>query len=323
VKPVGPRFFVIGCERSGSTLLRAMLDSHPRLAVPPESYFLATVSPGPTATHEVRADSFLADVTSRQADLLRWHLPEETVRERLRALAPLTFYVAAAALYDVYGESQGKPIVGDKTPAYVMVAARLASAYPEARFVHLVRDGRDVALSLVDREHKPPNTLAQAALFWRHRVLAGLNAEAALGDRCIRVVYEDLVDEPTATLERICDHLGVDYDPRMLDYTRAGERYASGHSHPHQHRNLSRPPVRGLRDWSVTMTPGQRGLFDVLAGDVLARLGYPPGRGSMGLTTRLKCFAVKAGSRLRWGRAFARRAIRRHREMRLPTRDSL
>src|SRR4051812_8879868 len=116
--------FVVGCSRSGTTLVRAMLDAHPLVAVPPESHF--ALAP------DVRG---LRRALSRE----RWFALWEIEAPDLRGLDVAD---AVRALFAAYAERQGKPRYADKTPHYVSHLPLFAERFPEARFVHVIRDGR-------------------------------------------------------------------------------------------------------------------------------------------------------------------------------------
>ena len=106
----------------------------------------------------------------------RWFrkMPLETgvFRRTVATEAPTTYPDLVRCLYRLYAESQGKPRYGNKTPRHVIFTPQLAAMFPEARFVHIVRDGRDVALSLLEVDRDMPYVRA-AARFWRDRVTQG------------------------------------------------------------------------------------------------------------------------------------------------------
>lgn len=317
----GFRAVLVGCERSGTTLLRAMLDRHPALAVPPESYFLVTL--GRRSTRYARGDggfdapAFVDDLLA-EPDFRRWALPPDEVRAAVLAARPRDVAAAARAVFALHATREGKPGYADKTPAYVLALPRLAAMLPEARFVHLVRDGRDVALSLVDRSHKPPDTVAEAALWWRRRVLAGLDAGAALGpDRYREVRYEALVADPEPVLRELLAWLGLPWDAAVLDPGRRAGEIAAAFDHPDQHTSLRRPVTVGLRDWRSAMSSSDARVFGALAGEALARTGYDPGPAPdlRARLTGVRALALatgrrRAGSARRLGRAAADRGGR-------------
>ena len=131
-----------------------MLDSHPELAVPPESHFALADSP-----------RSLRRALRREPWFALWEIEAPDV-DRLGCAD------AVRALFAAYAATRGKPRYADKTPHYVSHLPRLAARFPEARFVHVVRDGRDVALSLLEVPWGP-DAIEDAALHWRRRVLEG------------------------------------------------------------------------------------------------------------------------------------------------------
>lgn len=266
--------FVIGCPRSGTTLLRAMLDSHPELATPPEAYFVvpalrqAARYTGPSGVDVESLLGYLETVPSFR----KWAL-EAAAIARLRAEAPATVPDTLRLLYAEYARQRGKTRYADKTPQHVLHVDLLVDAFTEARFVHLVRDGRDVVPSLLEMPVFPSRFPA-AALYWRTRVLAGRRAGERLGpQRYHELRYEDLVAEPEAELRRLCRFLGLRYDAQMLDYPARAAQIVVGMGDPRYHQGVQRAPTRG-RDWRQTLVPRRVALFEALAGDVLVQCGY-------------------------------------------------
>src|SRR5688572_7375160 len=148
--PCAPLPMIVGSPRSGTTLLRLMLDAHPELAIPPETGFLVL---GEQLAEEGEAarDQFFAAVTGYPPDAPAWldfGIPAETFRLRLRQLDPFTVSDGFRLFYRMYAQRFGKPRGGDKTPMYCRHLQAIERLLPEARFVHIIRDGRDAAVSL-------------------------------------------------------------------------------------------------------------------------------------------------------------------------------
>lgn len=263
-----PFLFVVGCERSGTTLLRAMLDSHPDLAVPPESYFLV-----PLMKETFSPQGFLALVGEHRR-FARWDLPIEEVREAFRRAEPGDLAAAVRVLYRTYAAARGKSRWGDKSPGYVRHVKALAGLLPEAHFIHIIRDGRDVALSWLDAPFGP-GSITEAAERWRKDVRAGRRSgrKHAAG-RYMEVRYEALVEDPEAVLRNICDLAGLPFEPAMLGYTSRADEVISATLEPGSHQRLHQPPTAGLRDWRRDMRPADVASFEKVAGGLLARLDY-------------------------------------------------
>ncbi len=270
--PGGPPLLVLGVRRSGTTLLRVMLDRHSELAVPDESYFIPQLAD--RHLRHVEPDEFVDDL--RRIDTLaEWNVPLDKVRARLTERTPIG--VAIATVYAVYAAERGKPRWGDKTPMYMQNLRLLERLFPDALFVHLIRDGRDAALSFLSMPRgvmtetwMQPRYAAGFACQWRTEVKAARRLGRRVGGaRYLEVRYEDLVADVESVLRRISGFAGIPYEPATADYAGTVDVSAK----PHQ-QSLRRPPTAGLRDWRSQMSPQDIGAFDQVAGDLLAELGY-------------------------------------------------
>jgi hypothetical protein len=267
--------FLIGSGRAGTTLLRAMLDSHPRMAVPPETYLITELLPrrddleGPQG---LVADRFL-DAVVTNAWFKRWELTRGKIRRELEGAAGLADGIRA--VYRAYAREKGKERYGDKTPVYVYEIDALVDLFDEARFVHVIRDGRDVACSFLGQEAMRPNGPVEAALLWRERVEAALEAGERLGPgRYHELRYEELVADPEALLRTLCEFIDLDYDPAMLGYQERAEELTRHDGGPQRHRGVFLPPTEGLRRWQTDLQPAEVEAFELVAGDLLDRLSY-------------------------------------------------
>jgi sulfotransferase family protein len=268
--------FVVGCPRSGTTLLRAMLDSHPELAVPGESYFIVELAPrfGPRWYRRFNRAGCL-DALLAHPRFEHWELDAATVRDAVTAAAPRDYPALLRVLYGEYARAQGKPRYGDKTPNYVLDLPVLASLFPEARFVHVVRDGRDVALSVTEIEEWGPAKVEGAARYWVRHVEAGRAAGDALGaERYLEVRYDALVDDPEATLRTVCAFVDLPFARSMLTYPDRFDALVSSNLQPEIHERLRRPPTKGLRSWRDEMSRDEIATFEAIAGAALEKFGF-------------------------------------------------
>jgi Sulfotransferase family len=298
--------FIVGCGRSGTTLVRAILDSHPDLAIPHESYFIGTLAPR-RHRYEGRggfdADLFVADLL-KHPWFYRWELAEEDVRAVLTAEPPADYPDAIRRVFSLYTRQHGKARYGDKTPKYVAQIPLLAELFPEACFIHVIRDGRDVALSLMEQEWGSGN-VSEAAIFWKKRAGIGRKAGLLLGpERYVEVRYEELVDDPERTVRSLCAFIDLGYERDMLRYFERADELVASAAFPHRHDRLFSPVIKGLRDWRRQMSSQQIATFEALAGDLLDDFGYERGSAEVGAGTR-------AAARLRYVAARAHRIFRR------------
>jgi hypothetical protein len=290
-----PAPFVVGIARSGTTLLRLMLDAHPQLTIPPETHFLPRLF-----THFDRwvKEGVQGDeLRERAMELITTHprwgdidLDPEEVRRRMAEHDPLTPGDAARSFYEAYAAHEGKPRWGDKSPPYTWKAKRIQRALPEAHFIHLIRDGRDVALSLSEVSWGPGDVQAAAIKWVDELSRARQRARRLARDTYMEIRYEDLVADPEPLLRRIADFVDLPWSDSMLEYHHGAEermKEVIRDFHPlgggtitaeerqRQHELVKSPPSSSrVGRWRTEMSPEDREAFEGVAGKLLAELGY-------------------------------------------------
>jgi hypothetical protein len=268
-------FFIVGNDRSGTTMLRLIVDRGPEAAVPPESMFLTDLTPALDAGEP--RDAAAAEELMRRV----WEHPKVRLWELGTAPPPVppglvgedAYRFIAAAPFEAYAARHGKPRWGDKTPHYVHHVDELLRLWPCARFVVLVRDGRDVALSLRRMPFGPNNAWA-AAQWWARGIRAGARAEREHAGNVITVRYEDLAERPAEQVRRVCAFLGLSYSDDMLalehvDPARIVPDQAAWFPTLFDGINTS-----AVGRWRREMGARDRRIFAALAGAELAQLGY-------------------------------------------------
>ena len=284
---------VLGVRRSGTTLLRVMLDRNAELAIPDESYFVPQLA----RRHRgiVQVETFVDDLR-RLPTLVEWKLAPDAVALRLRP--QMTTGDAIAAVFEAYAAERGKSRWGDKTPLYMQYLPLLERLFAEAAFVHLIRDGRDAALSflsvpegIMTQGWGHPRDVAGFACQWATEVRAARALGRRVGPgRYLEVRYEALVADPEAELRRVCAFAGLEYDETMLGYVGQTESARKEHQ-----QRLNEPPRVGVRDFRTEMRAEDVAAFEAVAGDLLAELGYEAStRGHD--ARRLATYRAKAGA---------------------------
>ncbi len=267
----------VGCGRSGTTLFRNVFDSHPEVAITHEAHFVA-----PMAAKRDRYDGsggfdselFVHDLYN-DSNFRRQGIDEVDLRAALDSADPRNFAEAVRVVFARFASAQGKRLYGDKTPGSVNHIELIGGIFPETKFVHIIRDGRAVALSYLERPEWGPKNMSQAAQHWKSRVKRGRKGGDAVGaSRYREVRYEDMVDDPAAVTSEICDFLGLEYHPEMLSYHQKGESFISSTKDPEAFKNLVKPVTKGIRDWKEQIDADDMVLFESIAGDLLADLGY-------------------------------------------------
>lgn len=275
-----PFVFVVGCPRSGTTLLQRMLDNHPQLTVANDTHFITRSvkrvlrkDPQPLLTNE------MVQLVLSYRRFYRMGLSEQEV---IRAADNCETYAEfVSRLYTLRGEKKHKRFSGEKTPDYCRNLPLLHTLFPDARFVHIIRDGRNTALSTLDwaTATKGPgrwslwatDPVGTCALWWRWQAGMGQRDGNTLGKaRFHQVKYEDLVAQPENELGTIAGFLGIDDSAAMANYHAGKTLRQPGLSA----KKAWLPPVKNLRDWRTAMTPEDVGVFEGIAGPLLRSNAY-------------------------------------------------
>lgn len=268
IKPV----FIGGCHRSGTTLAGALLGAHPRCLTTPESQFKTDAVEGlglPNNREDL--EHFLANARTMRS-LGRWDLDPAVLDRRVEAEAGYADLLRNFVI--AYGETVGKTTFDfwiDHTPKNVRHLGLLFEAFPDAKAIHIVRDGRAVAASVMPLDWGP-NTIVTAAHWWTHHIAFGLAAETHYGsDRLLRVRYEDLVTNPGRELERMCGWLGVAFIDDMQQG--GGFSHPSGEFRYHSLIHQAPNPARALA-WKKSLSDRQVRSFESRTRDLLVYLDY-------------------------------------------------
>ncbi len=259
--------FVGGAGRSGTTLMRVILDSHPNIACGPElkvTPIIAELWHGFQTTHLPPLKEYLLTPT----DINR------------------VFEQMILSLLEKYRAQSGKPRVAEKSPNNVFFFQHLRHIFPESPLINVIRDGRDVVSSLLTMNWIDPASgrpveytrdARKAAQYWASAVRAGRKAGQAAAQNAVKnplhmdIRYEALVTEPEPTLRALFSFLGEPWDPAVLDF-HAQERNLAGESSAEQvSRPLHSAPVGR---WKKNLDPAGKQALKEVAGDLLIELGY-------------------------------------------------
>jgi hypothetical protein len=282
---------IVGAPRSGTTLLRLMLDSHPQLAIPPETGFLPAAAQLSGKGDELR-ELFYQLVISYPHDAPAWPdhgLDEGDFRRALAQLNPFTVAGGVRTFYRLYAARHNKPRWGDKTPSYAKKLTAIKEFLPEARFILLIRDGRDVALSWRQQWFSPGNDIETLARAWQTWVQTARQQGRGL-PHFTEVYFEDLVRQPQTVLRRLCNFLELPFDEAMLSYhMRSPQRLAEHRERRRldgtlvlsrearlrqQARTMLPPDASRVFAWKQEMSRDEQTRFLAVGGELLRELGY-------------------------------------------------
>lgn len=253
--------------------MRAMLDSHPALAIPPETHIVPMLLRRGTDRGGGWTPGRFVRAATSSGFLAKWGLDRVELEALVGSPSVTSAADAVRAMYQWYARTQSKPYAGDKTPNYVGELGLLAKAFPTARFVHLVRDPRDVAASFrrVGFEPHPGVT----ALRWRRIVDRWDAASNSLAPRLLEVRYEDLVCDPERVVREVCAFIDLEFDAAMLTYAQRADDVLAGVDDPSLHERVREPP-RWAPRWPQELSPVEVAGIERLVGDRLVARGYGP-----------------------------------------------
>lgn len=276
------RYFLVACPRSGTTLLQSMLANHPEVFSLPETHFFVKI------WGRLRHRSILGIVSPRAA--------HRTLGQLTRMLPPVASRLRVPPYWPLFGRygrafwqvldsaalASDKRLWLEKSPPHLHRMADIERAVPRARFIHLLRDGRDVVASLYDLCLRSPELwLPQVLPGWLPRGVATKQLRAAilqgaverwngdlrisirrLGDpRHTHVVYEDLLEHPVEQLTELCRFMEVGFEEAMLRHWEAAERVVGWRAvHPHMHLPFEPIQEKRLHKFHTVLTGEQQEL---------------------------------------------------------------
>lgn len=271
--------FMVGTQRSGSNLLRLMLNQLPEIAAPHPPHILQRMTPLMAAYGDLQKDSHfgsLVDDVCRLVELnpVPWQGVEFDRDVIARQVHSRSLMGVFEAIYDQVAQAQGASTWCCKSLANIKFLPAIEAHFRNARYIYLYRDGRDVAVSfrkaIVGEKH-----YYHIARDWAQTQRLALTMEAHIGpDRFFRVKYEDMVEEPEATMMRLCEFLDTEYRPDMLNFHETDEAHRAAQSSD-LWGNVTQPIMKGnTGKFRIEASEKDVRIFESMAGDVLDKLNY-------------------------------------------------
>jgi hypothetical protein len=254
-----PGAFIVAPFRSGTTLLRLILDSHPDIAAPPETFIFSQI---------------LAPLRDERVTRAMWNLGYH------RDALALALGDCARGFLEGYAASKGKRFWIEKTPAYVDLLPELREAMPDARYIMLYRHPYDVVRSMNERNmvvtqpeiacHRPdhPSDFATYCAFVANQHQKMRAFQRAHPESCLELRYERLVAAPDDEIKALCTFLGLTYAPAMLDFQRVPHDTGFGDEKIHQTSGIE------VRAGARARTPEQESEARAYLGATARDLGY-------------------------------------------------
>nr|WP_321223004.1 sulfotransferase [uncultured Psychroserpens sp.] len=225
-------FFILANPRSGSSLLRLMLNSHSQITVPPECGFLLWLEPkyrlwSVENLNDKDIEQFVEDVQSSRK-FETWQIKNQTIIDVIKNKQPENYVTLAQCVYLSYAKNQVKSpaLIGDKNNYYINHLLELGEVIPNSYVIHLVRDGRDIVQSYreinkisSDYKYKPnlPYSIQDIATQWHENNLNIFNFYRD-NTNYIFIKYENLLKHPKEVLSEILDHFNLKFEDKMLEF---------------------------------------------------------------------------------------------------------
>ena len=316
--------FIGGCERSGTSLLASMLGSHPNYATTPECQFKVKLAHFLDWSQPIDQDKMKSAIQfiDHHFRFLIWDTAinennyfENTDEYSLRSLIEHT-----VKQYSWQQLNKINPLVWfDHDPYNFKNRKTILEHFPDACFIHIVRDGRAVAASVMPLDWGP-NTIYHAAHFYKKSLKHGLEAEKELSKHQImRVKYENLVENPSKELEAICNWLDIEFSSNMVK----AEGFKPPKYTTKQHKAVNqKPDATKTMSWKQKLNKEQIKVFESIAGELLEELGYeclmrnptPPGKIRRFIFRKIESYYKEKNEnsmlkRNKWGLSKLNRAI--------------
>jgi hypothetical protein len=288
--------FIVGANRSGTTLLRLMLNAHSRLAVPEELRYFRSDYAGTSidtwrspnlssAAYETIVRDFVTEATT-----LHPELNGPTLLDRILNGGAHDLRRPYQVVLDAWATLHGKVRWGEKTPGNLFYVDVLCEMFPNAYFLYVVRDPRAGVASMLKTDFFPNDVVFNAMSRRKHfEVGERLLREHVAPDHWMSIRYEDLTAAPEATLHRVCALIGEQYEPAMLRFHRTAEAYMTEKAATSFNASAKRPVTTAkINAWHGELSEQDAALIEAICAKEMGAYGYAPVAPKMSFGARLE-----------------------------------
>ena len=292
--------FIVGCPRSGTTILAAILNAHPEIATATETHFFNYISKQKKYNWKNFTEKYFEMLLdeSRIVDFFTLtKISKEDLRARFRALklssdSEQNKKEVFSLLIEALVEKKGKKLFCEKTPQHLQNVEEIIKLYPQAKIINLIRDGRDAVNSLVKMPWRPDGLLNNSR-FWQTYIKIGQNLEAKLDKQSfVTVKYEDLLREPQEIIKKLCDFIGVEFIDSMITRDskeeQGSENIFSDWESSWKHKSLEEIDSTRIGAWAKELDGEDQLILNWHQAKILKTLGYEAEKVQLKFNTQLK-----------------------------------
>ena len=258
--------FIVGCERSGTTMLRLILCSHKNIALPPQTKYIKKLYKrrilfGDLSKEKNRKklQEWFYNNHNKRTKLIDLEIDRDIIQDELRS-AGNTLGAYLSVILKLYSEKNGKVRWGDKHPYYIKYLSQLYQLFPDAQVIHIIRDGRDAVASL----KKMPwwkNNSVYAMLNWQEAIQNGKKAlQKYYPNQFMEIRYEDIIDNPQESIHQVCDFLREDFSDDLLKFHKIADKSIPSYKmdwHSGAKKEINAMSIgrwsKDLEDWEVSL----------------------------------------------------------------------
>ena len=298
--------FIVGANRSGTTLLRLMLNAHPRIAIPEEIVYFGSIMAGvPIETWEnpplsrERYEAFVHHFVNETCKPLDG-IDRESLKEQILSLPECDFRTPYKRVLEAWARSHGKVRWGEKTPGNLFYADVLYDMFPDARFIHMIRDPRAGVSSMMGTTFFPKDIVFNAMS--RHKFMTqGREILETFTPAAHRMTlkYEDLVREPESTVRDLCDFLEESFYPEMLSFYKESSKYMKAEAAETFNKAATRPiSIEQLEKWRSKLSTGEIAKIEAVCLREMMEFGYSLENHGLDLKNRIELLVKRVYWRL-------------------------
>ncbi|MEE9422706.1 MAG: sulfotransferase [Gammaproteobacteria bacterium] len=282
--------FIFGSARSGTSLLSRIVNSHPNIGIPFETHLYNRFYPwlkfyGSLELNKNR-DRLINDIL--QTGVMTYWDPKPDYDEIIKLLKIDNFHGIVDALMNAWLKKCGKKRWGEKTPWHMYYWQEIMEGFPDAKFIFIVRDGRDASMSWKKARFGPKHIYSLAKR-WKHfHDEYEKFKKVVKPENLYELKYEDLLDTPEKITAEICTFIGEEYSDEMLAFYKTTTSYKTDKGN---NKNLTKPLIKSNKDkWKKALSQDEKRIFEAVAGDELERYGYQRVVNNASITVRQEVF---------------------------------